>query len=424
MKTLPVYTLLLFVISCTAPGAKEQTQTALGVAVPEEVGLIADSLDLIEEHLQWAMDSQFVAGGVALVYRNGKIAYHRAFGFRDREKTDPLTTDDIFRMASMTKPVTTVAVMQLVEQGKLKVDDPVSKYIPEFADAEVLAEFNEADKTWTTRPAQNVLTIHHLLTHTSGIGYGVFDPVAAALYAPHEVVEVWTKDSVTLAGNIPKLGKAPLLHEPGTRFTYGMSIDVLGYIVERVSGLPLDDYMTQNIFEPLGMEDTGFYLPQEKADRLVEVWYTPDFNADQLNGGSPEDYPIAGAQTYFAGGAGLSSTSEDYLKFAGALLNGGSWDGAQILKPETVTLMMQNQIDTVSFGEGEKFGYGGLVHTADGRFGIKEGTFGWDGYWQTHFRVDPKQNMVRILLTNAQNVPKWNQMFDRFDEITNHAVVQ
>ncbi len=425
MKKLLVYCVLLVIaISCSAPGAKEQQRSALDIVAPEEAGMIADSLDLIEEHLRWAIDSQFVAGGVALVYRNGQIVYHKAFGFQDSEKTDPLATTDIFRLASMTKPITTVAVMQLYEQGKLKLDDPVSKYIPEFANAQVLDQFNEQDSSWSAKPAANPVTIHHLLTHTSGISYGVFDPVASALYAPHNITEAWTKDSVTLAANIPNMAKAPLLHEPGTRFTYGMSIDVLGHIVEVVSGLPLDEYFRRNIFDPLGMDDTHFYLPEDKASRLVDVWHTPDFAAEMEPLSAGEDYPVAGARTYFAGGAGLSGTAADYLKFAAALLDGGIWNGATILKPETVALMMQNQIGGVSFDEGVKFGYGGLVHTQDGAYGIKQGTFGWDGYWQTRFRIDPRQKVVRILMTNARYTTRWNELFNRFDEIVNHSVVQ
>jgi len=367
----------LIISSCAAPPTNSSvSKDSANLTAPEEVGLISDSLNLIEEHIQWAIDSQYVAGGLALVAKDNKIVYHEVVGFSNREKTTKLAKDHIFRMASMTKPITTVAVMQLYEQGKLNLSDPVSEFIPEFADSEVVDQFSAKDTSYTSHKAENELTIHHLLTHTSGLSYG--DPPLGPLYSSMDIVLGWTKDSVLLEDNIPKMGKLPLHHEPGARFTYGVSIDVLGRIVEIISGLSLDKYFQKYIFSPLGMVDTYFYLPKEKHDRLVNVWFTSDVD--------PKDYSIAeylidGYSTYFSGGAGLVSTSTDYFQFASAILNKGLWNESRILREETVKMMMSNQIDTLFSGEGERFGYGGSVHTTDGPFGRKVGRFSWGGYW-------------------------------------------
>lgn len=414
MKNILLILLLFTTFACTRP-VDTKSETAV---------ILVDSLALIEDHLQWAIDSQFIAGGVALIAKDNKIVYQKAIGYADREKTEPLTTDHIFRMASMTKPIVSVAVMQLVEQGKINTTDPISKYIPEFKNPQVLENFNPDNSTYTTRPAVREITIHHLLTHTSGLGYGSFDPMVGAVYAPFGITEAWTKDSVRLKTNVPKMGKLPLLHDPGTKFTYGVSIDVLGYVVEVVSGMPLDQYLQENIFSPLNMMDTYFYLPVEKAERLVDVWFTKDFDPTGFPEINREDYPVQGFKTYFSGGGGLSSTATDYLKFASAILNHGEGNGNRILKEETIKLMMTNQIDSLYIGENTQFGYGGSVHTGDGVLGQKKGRFGWDGFWQTRFWVDPERNMVCIVLTNAIYATKWDQFFNRYEEIVNHAVIE
>lgn len=320
-------------------------------------------------------------------------------------------------MASMTKPIVTVAVMQLYKQGKLNLQDPVSKFIPEFTGSVVIDELNSADSSFSSHPAENELTIHHLLTHTSGLSYG--GPVVGPVYSKLGIVTGWTKDSVLLESNIAKMGSLPLLHEPGSQFTYGVSIDVLGRIVEIVSGQSFEVYLQENIFSPLGMKDTYFYLPEEKYERLVDVWFTEGTNPDDY---TVSDYPKDGYKTYFSGGAGLVSTASDYFQYASAMLNKGMWNNTRILKEETANLMMSNQIDTLFSGEGEHFGYGGSVYTTDGSFGRKVGRFSWGGYWQTTYWVDPQRNMVTMLLTNARETPKWNELFDGFEQIVNNSV--
>lgn len=390
------------------------------VAAPEAVGMSADTLVLIEQLLQQAIDSQKIAGGVALIARNDQVIYYQSVGFSDRAKSDTLQKTDIFRIASMTKPITTVAIMQLVEQGKLNVTDPVSKFIPEFAGAQVVENFSESDSSYTLRPANTEMTIHHLLTHTSGLAYGVFMPKAGAIYAPFNPIQGWSIDSVFLADNAKVIGRLPLLHDPGTEWTYGISTDVLGRVVEVVGGLPLDVYFQKNIFEPLGMNDTHFFLPEEKASRLVQVWYRSGTVEESTLGFA--DYPVTGAKTYFSGGAGLSSTVADYYRFASALLNGGEWQGQRILKPETVALMASNQIEELSLSPGEQFGYGFAVQTEDGRLGRKKGRYSWGGYWQTTFWVDPSRDLVAILFTNVLPSGIEGALFDRYELLINNAV--
>ncbi len=414
--------LIVLLYSCNQSSSRNSDSSESStLSNPESVGMISDSLDNIEKHVQWAIDSQFISGGVALVARNDEIIYHKAIGYSDREKSEKLTTDHIFRMASMTKPVTTVAVMQLYEQGKINLDDPVSKYIPEFANPRVIENFNEQDSSYTTRPAEQEITIHHLLTHTSGLAYG-WEPIAGPINAEFGIVEGWTKDSVLLEDNARKMGALPLLHDPGTKWTYGTSIDVLGRVVEIVSGLPLDQYFAQNIFEPLNMNDTYFYLPGEKSDRLVEVWFTSGIDVNNLPDFISGDYPISGHQTYFPGGAGLSSTSMDYYQFASALINKGEWNGSRILKEETVELMMSNQIDNLFINDEAQFGYGGSVHTNSGTYGRITGRFGWSGFWQTVYWIDPQRDIIGILLTNAINTPKWDELLGGYEGIVNRSV--
>lgn len=390
---------------------------------PELAGFHPDSLSLIADHLQTAIDSQWTLGGVALVAAQGKVVYHEALGFSDQEKTDSLQLDDIFRMASMTKPVTTVAVMQLVEQGKLSVEDPVSQYIPTFSDPEVLLTVNDEDSTYTARDADREITIHHLLTHTSGLAYGVFDPTAGPVYAKSGVEEGWTKKPVTLADNIPIMGDLPLMHDPGEGWTYSTSIDVLGRVVEVVSEQPLDAYFQEHIFEPLGMDDTYFFLPDAKTDRLVDVYHPDSFDPSQLPETAREDYPIAGAKTYFPGGAGLSSTALDYFLFCDAIRQGGVRNGARILKEETVDLMTENRIDSLWAYEGVKFGYGFSIQETEGYLDRLQGRYGWGGYWQTTFWIDPQRDVIGILLTNSWPSSTGNQIRDGYEHIVNQAVV-
>ena len=281
-----------------------QHSPALAEASPRSVGMSAERLARIDRMCEEAIAESQVPGIVALVARHGKIVYHKAFGKADVPSGRDLRPDDIFRIASQTKAVTSTAVMMLWEQAKFRLDDPIAMYIPEFADARVLDSVN-ADGTYATSPASRPITIRHLLTHTSGLGYGVIDgdPRFKEMYAAAGVHDLFTTDRVTIAESVRILARLPLHHHPGDKFTYSESLDVLGYFVELMSGMPLDVYFETHIFDPLGMSDTYFYLPEPLHDRLVSVHRETD-GAWGLQATTFYDpaYPVAGAKTFFSGG--------------------------------------------------------------------------------------------------------------------------
>jgi CubicO group peptidase (beta-lactamase class C family) len=355
-----------------------------------------------------AVKSGSIPGVVALVARHGKIVYHKAFGMADNSAGRALKPDDIFRIASQTKAITATAVMILWEEGRFGLDDPISKFIPEFKDAQVLKTYNEQDGTWTGEPVKRAITIRDLLTHTSGLGYGAIDgdPRFRQMYAKAGIVEAFTTNRITIAEDIKKLAKLPLHHHPGERFTYAMGLDVLGYLIEIVSGMPFDVFLQKRLFEPLGMKDTGFYLSEEKAARLVPVqspeggkWVrTPATFYDP-------DYPIKGAKSFFSGGGGLSSTARDYATFLQMHLNGGELNGVRILSRTTVAMMRSQQVPTALFGPDTVFSLAFSVVTESGekKGGIgSAGTFDWGGYFNTQYFADPKEELIGILMKQTQ----------------------
>ncbi len=371
---------------------------------PERVHMSAERLARIDRLIQAYVDSNYIPGGAALIARNGQVAYYKAFGVSDVESRRPLQRTDIFRIASQTKAITSVAVMMLYEEGRFLLDDPVAKYLPEFKNLRVLDKFNPADTTYSTVPAKREVTIRDLLTHTSGIGYTVIGtPEANAIYAKHRIPSgIGTPDEL-LQKAMERLGALPLMHQPGERFTYGLNTDVLGYLVEVVSGMSLEAFFRTRIFEPLGMKDTWFYLPADKHSRLVRL-HTENrdkkcipFPADgQIN----PDFPKQQGR-FFSGGAGLCSTLYDYAIFLQMLLNGGSYNGVQILSPASVRMMTNNQIGELSISPTRKFGLGfGITTEAEAaRLPPSAGTFDWGGAFATTYWVDPKEGIVGLFFT-------------------------
>ena len=347
-----------------------------------------------------------VPGALALVLRDGKVLYRKSFGVNDMFTQTPLRTDAIFRIASQTKAITSIGLMLLYDEGKFQLDDPISKYLPAFKNPKVLATFNEKDTTYTTVPAKGEITIRQLFTHTSGISYPVIGTKEArAIYAKAGIPSGIGTPSGSLAKSMDALAALPLMHQPGERFTYGLSVDVLGRLIEVLSGQPLDQYLRTRLFEPLGMKDTWFYLPADKKARLAEL-YTEDKNKATVpmepHDGMFPNYPKASGGTYFSGGAGLSSTIDDYARFLQMMLNNGTYQGRQLLKPATVALITQNQMGEVSQG-GNKFGLGFSIVTAQNAakqpFGLSEGSYEWGGIFGTTYWVDPKQKLVALIYT-------------------------
>ena len=384
-------------------------QKIVTAPTPEAAGFSSQRLHQIDKVMNEWVQKEWMNGGVALLVRNGKIAYYKAAGYNDIAAKSPLQKENIFRIASQTKAITSVAIMMLFEEGKLLLDDPVSKYIPAFKKQSVLDKFNAQDSSYTTLPAKKEITIRELLTHTSGLGYAqIGSKEANAIYAKNDITAGIGVTKSTLLQAMDRLGRLPLMHQPGERFTYGLNTDLLGCLVEVISGSSLNDFFKTRIFEPLGMKDTYFFIPQEKAGRLVNLYaedslgHLQKSGGNMLNGPTVVNFPLI-KSSYYSGGAGLSSTIYDYAVFLQMILNGGRYDGKQLLSKNTVRMMTMNQIGDLSVGV-NKFGLGFQVETEKGSAAVpaQEGTFSWGGAFATSYWVDPKEKMVLLFYRQLQ----------------------
>jgi CubicO group peptidase (beta-lactamase class C family) len=396
------------------------SQTLQSVS-PETEGLSSERLKQIDNNItQWIKEDQ-LNGATAIILRNGKIVYHKAFGFANKQQNIPMKVDNIFRIASMTKPIISAAAMMLYEEGKFLLTDPISKFIPEFKNPVVLDKYNAGDTTFTTVPAKREITIRDILSHTSGIGYAqIGSATANAIYFKNKINGGIGTPYSTLKDVITRLARLPLFAQPGEEFYYGLNTDVLGYLIEVISGMPLDKYLQQKIFDPLGMKDTYFFLPKEKQPRLVAL-YTQGNNKIRiqdslisLNGTFSRDFPKTPNGTYFSGGAGLSSTTYDYALFGQMLVNGGDLNGKRILSPATIQLMASNQIgDLLMWGDTNKtrrfgLGFGILTDYAERTMMIPAGSYGWDGMFASHFWADPRNKMVVVFMRNIWPTEHWD----------------
>lgn len=400
------------------------------------VGISENRLLLIDGIIQEYINKEYIPGGVFIITRNNQIIYHKAFGNKS-SANDKYATNDIFRICSMTKAVTTVAIMQLYEQGKIGLDDAVSDYIPAFKKTAVLNTFNEADSTYTTIPVKSPITIRQLLTHTSGITYGDFSKGKInAVYAKNKMVGVGLSHSTwTTKEFIDRLAEVPLVFQPGERFLYGLNMDVLGRIVEVVSGENLNQYFKRHIFEPLGMNDTYFYLPLEKQNRLVPIYgYNENNKFIKLEGDNlikHLDYPKNADIGHYAGGGGLSSTALDYALFIQALLNGGTYNGKHILGRKTIDLMTSDQMiklnkegKGISNQPGQTHCLGFGLTAADGNWKSSKsvGTYEWGGYYTTKFFIDPKEKLGFVGMMQIHGF-KHNDFWDRLTAIIYSSIV-
>ncbi|SMO68417.1 serine hydrolase domain-containing protein [Fodinibius sediminis] len=400
------FPLVSFIASAQTPSI--QTSPPLSEATAISQGMSEERLARIDTMLDEAVGEQQIPGAVALVARNGKIIYHKALGMADNTSGRPLRKNDIFRIASQTKAITSTAVMMLWEEGKFQLDDPISKYIPAFEEARVLDSLMVKDTTYTTIPANKPITIRHLLTHTSGIGYGMIDgdDRFRKIYQKAGVTDLFTTKDITIGESVRKLAELPLHHHPGEGYTYSEGLDVLGYFIETLSGMPLNEFFRTRIFDPLGMDDTWFYLPDSKADRLVPVQTTEDgrWVRYPVTFYDP-NYPVKGARQFYSGGAGLSSTARDYATFLQMYLNKGELNGVRLLSRTTVQFMMSNQIGDLWEGNGKHYGLAfGVVNQRGENLGGmgSKGTFDWGGYFNTQYFADPQERIIGILLKQTQ----------------------
>jgi len=371
-------------------------------APPEDVGLSSERLQRLSDVLQDYVDDGRLAGAVALVARSDMVVYLESFGYRDLESRSPMHEDAIFRIASQTKALVSVGIMMLQEQGLLLITDPVGKYLPEFQSTTV-AEPRD-DGGYEVVEAERPITIRHLLTHTSGISYG--DGVAADRWADAGI-QGWyfAGRDEPIGSTVARMAALPFDAQPGERWIYGYSTDILGAVIERVSGLALDEFLRTRILEPLGMYDTHFYLPEEKRDRLAVVYSATEDGAIER---APDPAGMVGQGAYvdgprksFSGGAGLLSTASDYARFLQMMLNGGELDGTRILSRKTVELMTVDHLRDLQLSDGVGFGLGFSVVKDLGARGLpgSVGEFGWGGAYHSVYWVDPDEQLVVVYLT-------------------------
>ncbi len=409
-----------------AGGVCAQPSKVFVPAKPEAAGMSTERLSKIDGFMNDLVVKNAIPGSVVFVARNGKIVLHKAYGYDDIETKTPLKKDHIFRIASQTKAITSIAAMMLYEDGKFNLDDPVFKFIPEFKKPVILKTFNEADSSYTSEPAKKEITVRHLLTHTGGLGYaGIGSKEMKAVYAKAGVPSGVGNSSNILLDKMKILGRQPLMHEPGEKFTYSLGVDVLGALAEIWSGKTLAEYFKEKIFTPLGMNDTYFYLPKDKQSRLTILYEEQDGKLQKKRSSVEGDvnYPCLEG-TYYSGGAGLSSSIEDYAKFLQMVLNGGTYNGKRLLGRKTVELILTNQIQP-KVSETTQFGLGFQVETPLNDYLSPQslGSFSWGGMFNTQYWADPKEHLVGLVYT--QIWPTTNgRITDKFKELVYQSIIE
>ena len=412
--------LVVVALLWASPQASLQTKKSSGTGA-----LAAERVAVIDRALQRYVDEGKVAGIVALAMRDGKVEYEKAFGWADKEAGRKMTTDTIFRIASQTKALTSVAAMQLVEDGRLSLGRRAGDFIPTFANTTVAAV---TERGVGIVPAKRPITVRDLITHTAGISYGT-EPQVAALYqakglGPAAGLGWYIADKdEPVCTTMERLGTLPFVSQPGEAWVYGYNTDVLGCIVEKASGMPLDEYIRTRITAPLGLKDTQFFLPPAQKDRLAAVYAsgTDGKYARAPEGQKGQGNYVEGPRKNFAGGAGLISTARDYGRFLEAMRRGGTLDGVRLLGPRSVKLMSTNQVGTLHSTTG--LGYGLGFETVD-RFGANvmstEGSFGWGGAYGSVYRVDPEAHLVMVLM--IQLIPNATDIREVFPSLIYQAL--
>jgi CubicO group peptidase (beta-lactamase class C family) len=399
----------------------------LPTATPASVGVSGERLNRLSSTLQQYVDQGRTAGLVTIVVRQGKVVHLEAFGKRDIEAGAPMQKDTIFRIASMSKAITSLATMILLEEGKLLLNDPVSKFIPSFAKTTVMVPPPAGAVAGTpvaVVPAKRPITIRDLLTHTAGIGYGA-GPAESLYKAANVYMWYFADKAEPIATTIDRLAALPFDAQPGERYVYGFNTDILGVVVEKASGMSLDEFLKTRVFQPLKMPDTHFYLPVEKRSRLAAVYSMVDGKLVRApDPGMGQGAYVDGPRQSFSGGAGLLSTASDYARFLQMLVNGGELDGVRVLSPKTVELMTANHTGTL-FNEGRdgfSLGFGVIEHLGRSGEPGSVGLFSWGGAYHTDFWGDPKEQVVAVLM--EQLLPSGgSDLHDKFRALVYQAIV-
>lgn len=378
-------------------GASDLSSRTLARTTPESVGMSSQRLTRLHDAMQGFVDDGRLAGITTMIARHGQIVDFQTYGYRDIEANDPMAEDAIFRIYSMSKPITGVALMMLYEEGKFRLSDPVRRHIPEFAELKVAASWGPNGPV--LEDTDHAMTIRELMTHTAGLAYGIGDPHPAdRLYASEGVLN----PRQTLKDMVDKLAELPLRQQPGTRWSYSVAVDVQGYLVEVLSGQPFNEFLQERIFDPLGMDDTGFHIPSENHIRFAQVYgYDEDRSlvAPPTPDASEGPRPFLDPATFFSGGGGLVSTTMDYMRFCQMLLNGGELDGVRLLSPTTVEMMSTNHLprEIGEYAPGLGFGLDFSVVLDPVEAGsVSAGEYSWGGAAGTWFWIDPVQDLVFV----------------------------
>ena len=410
---------VLIAVACLTLAVPTAAQD-LAPATPESAGMSSDRLAEATRALQAHVNRSNIAGVVAAVARHGRIVYFEALGQRDREAGDAMARDDLFRLYSMTRPITSTAVMMLWEEGRFQLDDPIRQYLPQFADQRVFVDAGAPDLA-RTRSREGDITVRNLLTHTSGIGSR-----SSPIYRAEQV----RLRSITLPQLVDNAARVPLFEDPGTRFRYGVSTTVLGRLVEVWSGQPFEEFLAERLFGPLGMTDTVFWADGERADRLATV-YRLDDGSGELYPWAIEEVPFTERPALIEGGVGLLSTVMDYLRFSQMFLNGGTLDGVRVLEPETVALMTRNHVPDAVMplsrsgymaGSGWGLGFNVVLDASRYSFPVGDGEYWWDGSSGTRFSIDPEHGLITVIMA-AVSPSRGGGFREEFKDLVYRAIV-
>jgi CubicO group peptidase (beta-lactamase class C family) len=422
MRKATLITVLLLLLTNTAWAQFTKSDSL------DSTGFVQKRLGRIDAVINAEIASGEIPGAVALVARNGQLAYYKSFGFADIDAQTPMQKDNIFRLASMTKAITSVGAMILYERAFFQLNDPVSKYIPEFADMRVVSEVDANGDVSGTVPAVAQIKIIDLFTHTSGISYPFASNSVQKSYIGAGIIDGMTNKDTTLADQMKLLATQPLLFEPGSDYVYGLGLDLLGHLIEVVSGKPLDQFFRDEIFAPLGMLDSYFYLPKAKSNRLAILYADVDEAGLIISRGHESNiildnpsYPTGDGQSYFSGGAGVSSTAYDYARFVQMLLNNGELDDARILSRKSVELMRSPRIDS----DGDQipdFGLGFEVIVDPAKTGElgSVGSYSWSGAFLTSYWIDPSENLIAVFMSQVR--PSQSDIRSKFNTMVYQAL--
>ncbi|MBT6056576.1 MAG: beta-lactamase family protein [Gammaproteobacteria bacterium] len=394
----------------------------------DSAGFSQERLGRIDSVINAEIAKGKIPGAVALVARNGQLAYFKSFGFADIDAQTPMQKDNIFRLASMTKAITSVGAMILYERGLFQLNDPVSKFIPEFADMTVVSEVDTNGDVSATVPATEQIKIIDLFTHSSGISYPFASNNLQKTYVDAGVIDGLTSKDITLAAQMELLAQQPLLFEPGSDYVYGLGLDLLGYLIEVVSGKSLERFFSEEIFTPLNMHDSYFYLPESKFNRLATLYSEVDEDQLTVSQGHESNiildnprYPAGNGQSYFSGGAGVSSTAYDYARFIQMLLNNGELDGSRILGRKSVELMQSPRIDS----DGDQvpdFGLGFEIIVDPAKAGElgSIGSYSWSGAFLTSYWIDPSEDLIAVFMSQVR--PSQSDIRAKFNTMVYQAL--